>query len=151
MDFLEIRIHWVRTYPWSMVVVLVRGGVDYFFFMLSSVSISSSSFISICFDLRSSSSFLLHDMIALTFSFGFNAWDGNFLLICASNFPTLEATCPVCFSKLWILDLVSYWKDMAFCCKFILLEANAFIIPWRLSLDDPITLEFVNARAYLAW
>jgi len=83
-----------------LVVVLVREGVDYFFFMLSSVSISSSSFISICFDLCSSSSFLLHDVIALTFSFGFNVWEGNFLLICASNFPTLEATCLVCFSKL---------------------------------------------------
>jgi hypothetical protein len=28
-------------------------------------------------------------MIALTFSFGFNAWEGNFPFICASNSPTL--------------------------------------------------------------
>jgi len=30
---------------------------------------------------------------------------GNFPCICAFNFPTLEATCPICFSKLWILGL----------------------------------------------
>jgi hypothetical protein len=71
-----------------------------FLFMLSLVSISSSSSISICFDLYSSTSFPLRSMIALTFSFGFNAWEGNFPLIYASNFPTLEATYPICLSKL---------------------------------------------------
>ena len=72
-----------------LVVVSVCGG-GCFFFMLSLVSIS------ICFDLCSSSSFSLHSVITLTFSFGFNAWKGNFPFICASNFPTLEATCPIC-------------------------------------------------------
>jgi hypothetical protein len=42
-------------------------------------------------------------------------------LICSSNFPTLKATYLICFSKLWILDLVSYWKEMIFCCKVIVL------------------------------
>jgi hypothetical protein len=31
-------------------------------------------------------------------------------------------------SKLWILDLVSYWKDMKICCKVTMLEAKVFII-----------------------
>jgi hypothetical protein len=83
-----------------LVVVLVCGGVSCFFFMFSSVSISSYFSISICFDLCSSSSFLLRSMIALTFFFGFNAWEGNFPLICSSNFPTLKATYLICFSKL---------------------------------------------------
>jgi hypothetical protein len=122
-----------------------------FFFILNSVSISSSSSISICFDLCSWSSFPLHSVITLTFSFGFNAWEGNFPFIWASNFHTLEATCPICFSKLWMLDLVSYWKDMTFCCNVTVLEAKDFIISRRLSLDDSITLEFVNAGGCLAW
>jgi hypothetical protein len=52
---------------------------------------------------------------------------------------------------LWILDLISCWKDMIFYCKVIVLKAMVFIIPWRSSLDDPITLEFINAGGYLAW
>ena len=53
--------------------------------------------------------------------------EGNFPFICASNFLTLEAICPICFSKLWILDLVSCWKDMTFCCKVTILEAKVFV------------------------
>jgi hypothetical protein len=91
-------------------------------------------------------------MIALTFSYGFNAWEGNFPFIYAFNFPTLEAICHICFSKLWILDLVSCWKDMIFCCKVTMLEAKVFIISRRSSLhDDPITLEFMNGGGCLAW
>jgi len=127
-------------------VVSVYGGVGYFFFMLSSVSISSSPFISICFGLCSLSSFPLRSVIVLTFYFGFNAWEGNFMLICTSNFPILKATCPICFSKLWILDLVSCWKDMTFFCKVIVLEDKVFIISRRSLLDDPIALEFVNVK-----
>jgi len=83
-----------------MVVVSVCERKCCFFFMLSSISISYSFSISICFDLCSSYSFPLCSVIALTFYFGFNAWEDNFSLICASNFPTLKATCPICFSKL---------------------------------------------------
>jgi hypothetical protein len=52
---------------------------------------------------------------------------------------------------LWIIDLISYWKDMIFCCKVIVLEAKVFIISRRSSLDDPITLEFVNTGSCLTW
>jgi hypothetical protein len=72
-------------------------------------------------------------------------------LICASNFSILEATCPICFSKFWMLDLVSYGKDIIFCCKVIVLDAKVLIISWRSSLDDLITLEFVNAGGCLTW
>jgi len=57
-----------------LVVVSVCGGGGCFFFVRNSVSISSSSSISICFDLCLLSSFPLYGMIALTFAFGFNAW-----------------------------------------------------------------------------
>jgi len=83
-----------------LVIFSIYGGRGCFFFILNSVFISSFSSISICFDLYSSSSFPLRTMIILTFSFGFNAWEGNFLFIYASNFRTLQATCPICYSKL---------------------------------------------------
>jgi hypothetical protein len=89
LEFIELEL----TFG-VLVVILICGGMGCFF------SISSSSFISICFDLCSSSSFPLYSVITLTFSFGFNAWDDNFPFICASNFLTLEVTCPICFSKL---------------------------------------------------
>jgi hypothetical protein len=102
-------------------------------------------------DLCSSSFFPLRSVIALTFFFGFNAWKEKFLLTCASNFPILEVNYPIFFSKLLIPSLVFCWKDMKFCCKVIVLEAEVFIISWRSSLDDLITLEFVNAGGCLAW
>jgi hypothetical protein len=40
---------------------------------------------------------------------------------------------------------------MIFFCKVTMLEAKVFIISRRSSLDDPITLEFVNAGGCLAW
>jgi hypothetical protein len=36
---------------------------------------------------------------------------------------------------------------MTFCCNVTTLEAKVFIISRRSSLDDPITLKFVNAGA----
>ena len=113
-------------------------GVNYFFLMLSSVSISF---------------FFLHLNLFWPLLFKFFPtsqcdhtyilfW--NFPLICASNLLALVATCLICFSKLWILDLVSYWKDMIFCCNVIVLKAKVFIISRRSLLDDPITLKFVN-------
>jgi len=83
-----------------LVIFPICGERKCFLFILNSVFISSSSSILICFNLYSSSSFPFRIVIILTFSFGFNAWEGNFLFICASNFPTLQATCPICFSKL---------------------------------------------------
>ena len=76
---------------------------------------------------------------------------GQLSIYLCSNFPTLEATCPICFSKLWMLDLVSCWKDMTFCWKVTVLEAKVLIISRRSSLDDPITLELVTVVGYRAW
>jgi len=144
MEFIQLGL----TFE-VLVVVSVYTGVGYFLFIFISVSISSSSFISICLDLYSSSSFSLRNVIALTFSFGFNAWEGNFSLTCASNFLTLEVTCSICFSKLWIHYLVSYWKDMDCFYKVIVLKVKVFIISQRSSLDEPISLRFIRAGAYL--
>jgi hypothetical protein len=94
-------------------------------------------------------------VITLAFCFGFNAWEGNFSLIYASNFSTREAICPIYFSKLWMLDLVSYWKDMTFCCNVTILEAKVFIISRRSSVDNMKTrLELevdIIVNVYAQW
>ena len=128
---------------WVLVVVSIYGGEGCFFFVFNLVSISSSFSISIYFDICIPSSFPFCSVIILTFCFRLNTWEDNFSFICASNFPTLEATCLICFSKLWLIDLISYWKDMIFYCKVIVLKEKIFIITRRSSLDDddPITLE----------
>jgi hypothetical protein len=77
-----------------LVVFSIYGGRRCFFFILNSVSISSSSSISIYFDLCSSSSFPLRNVITLTFSFGFNVWEGNFPFICAPISPHLKLLAP---------------------------------------------------------
>jgi hypothetical protein len=52
---------------------------------------------------------------------------------------------------LWMLDLDSCLKDMTFYCNVTVLEAKVFIISGRSSLDNPITLEFVNVGGCLTW
>ena len=48
--------------------------------------------------------------MALTFSLGFNGWEGNLLLICTCKLCISLANCPTWFSKFCILDLFSFWK-----------------------------------------
>ena len=111
-----------------LVFVFIYKGVGYIFFTSSLVFISSFFLNLNLFWHMFSSALPLLSMITLTFYFRFNVYEGNFLLACVANLSMLEATCHIYFFKLWILDFVSCWENIKFYSKFIVLEANFFII-----------------------
>jgi hypothetical protein len=146
-------IYWVRSYLWSVgrrfslwrrrVFLLCTQFSFYLFFFLH-----LNLFRPLPFKFFFTSQ---HDRINILF--WIQCLGVQFSIHLCFQFPYTWSYCPICFSKLWILDLVSCWKDTIFCCKVTVLEAKVFIISRRSSLDDdPITLEFVNGRGgCLTW
>ena len=68
--------------------------------------------------------------MALTFSLGFNGWEGNVLLIYTCKLFISSANCPTWFSKFYILDLFSFRKSKELEARDFTISSKVMPLDW---------------------